>query len=90
MKFYRNQHPAVLGKYLFNEAPQTECPTIAIFFLSQKLKLKMGRAYIRYSFIILFWFLLLEICFLFFSDKLFYESVLRSFLFRTYADYVQK
>jgi hypothetical protein len=32
MKFYRNQLPAVLGKYLFNEAPQTECPTIAIFF----------------------------------------------------------
>jgi hypothetical protein len=69
MKFYRNQLPAVLGKYLFNEAPQTECPTIAIFF-SQKLQLKTGRAYIRYSFISLFWFLLLEICFLFFRETI--------------------
>jgi hypothetical protein len=69
----------VLGKYLFNEAPQAERPTVVIFF-SQKLQLKMGRTCIRYGFIGLFWFLLLEICFLF-SEKIFYESVPRCFYF---------
>jgi hypothetical protein len=62
MKFYGSQLPALLGKYLYNEAPHNGIFS-DIYFPREDLQLKIRAADIRGSFICLLCFLLLEICF---------------------------